>query len=188
MKTIPIILLALCVCTIAGAAPLEAEAPTTNATTTAPATTAPATTSAPAPTGEDDFIDDGPAPLLGLLVLVVVLVIIGFAAIVGLLGLGVLALLIFAAIVSSSVIVGLASKRTSHGFRALFLQLGGVGGLLVGSGVFYGVGRLLQAPLSPLILAAIGGGLGLALGLLAGWAFNAAWTWVVGRLTSKNAP
>ncbi len=130
----------------------------------------------------DDGYDpgrDGPDPGLGLLALfglIVCLVLIGVGIVVGLAVLAGVAALLAVGIISSSVLVGFTRNRPSAGFRALFLQLGGIGGIACGIGVALLVLWIgsLEVHWGWAVLVGGAAGLGCALGIAL--LFNLAWT------------
>jgi hypothetical protein len=102
-------------------------------------------------------------PLLVIPALLIGLLCLGIGLAVGLCLLAVTAVLVATGIVSSSVVMGLITRRLSVGLRTLLLQLGVLGGVVGGIGIAW----LGQAFLSNLGLtgqmiayAALGGGLG----------------------------
>jgi hypothetical protein len=114
----------------------------------------------------------------------------GVGALVLLLTVGLLAGLIAAGVVSASVVIGVLRRSVSTGFRALFFQIGGVFGLIVGSlgaWVFILLAKLPMDSVQPWVIGPL---LGVVFGLLAAWMFNFAWgrsvEWIARRLPGKK--
>jgi hypothetical protein len=112
------------------------------------------------------------------------------AALVLLVLIGLLAGLITAGIVSASVVIGVLRRSVSTGFRVLFLQVGGVGGLIVGAlgaWLFLLLGKLPMNSVTPWVIGPL---VGVAFGLGAAWMFNFAWgrsvEWIARRLPGKK--
>ena len=97
-------------------------------------------------------------------------------------GLAILAtILAGAGIVSASIIVGFLCRSVSAGFRALFLLVGALLGIIGGT-----IGTLVTQPVwnSPLRWI-VGIAVGLFAGLLVAWLFNRSWSYVVQKLTIR---
>jgi hypothetical protein len=103
---------------------------------------------------------------------------------------GLLAGLIAAGVVSASVVIGVLRRSVSTGFRALFFQIGGGLGLILGSlgaWVFILLAKLPMDSVQPWVIGPL---LGLLFGLLAAWMFNFAWgrsvEWIARKLPGKK--
>lgn len=125
-----------------------------------------------------------------LLACVVALGVGTMAALVLLVMAALLAGLIAAGMVSASVVVGVLRRSVTTGFRALFLQVGGVLGLLMGSlgaWLFILLAKLPTHSVTPWVIGPL---LGVVFGLLAAWMFNFAWgrsvEWIARRLPGKK--
>lgn len=112
------------------------------------------------------------------------------AAFVLLVMVGILAGLIAAGMVSASVVVGVLRRSVSMGFRALFLQIGGVLGLIMGALGAWLFILLAKLPMDSVRPWVIGPLAGVAFGLLAAWMFNFAWgrsvEWIARKLPGKK--
>jgi len=145
----------------------------------------------PPPYKEEDF-----NPFL-FLMLIAFLVVCGLAvgagavaALVLLVMLGLLAGLIAAGMVSASVVIGVLRRSATTGFRALFLQIGGVVGLIMGSlgaWIFILLAKLPTHPVKPWVIGPI---VGVVSGLAAAWMFNFAWgrsvEWIARKLPGRK--
>ena len=139
----------------------------------------------------DDFQGQFWAAALWILAACVFAVIIGsVAALLLLLTVGLLAGLIAAGVVSASVVIGVLRRSVSTGFRALFSQIGGVFGLIVGSLGAWTFILLAKLPMDSVKPWVIGPLVGIAFGLLAAWMFNFAWgrsvEWIARKLPGKK--
>ena len=97
----------------------------------------------------------------------------------------VLAGFITAGIISASVMTAVLKRSVSSGFRALFLQIGGVLGLAtgaVGAMIFIWLAKIPSDSPQPWIIGLIAG---LAWGLLSACLFNFAWHRIVGWIAAK---
>ena len=107
-----------------------------------------------------------------------------------LLTVGLLAGLIAAGVVSASVVIGVLRRSVSTGFRALFFQIGGVFGLIVGSLGAWTFLLLAKLPMNSVQPWVIGPLVGVTFGLLAAWMFNFAWgksvEWIARKLPGKK--
>ena len=137
--------------------------------------------------------DDDFAPGLGIMALVMIvvcLILIGVGIVVGLAFMAIAAALAAAGIVSASVVVGLLKKRPSAAARALFLQLGGLGGAAAGGVLALAVRWLAEMDVHWGWALAAGGLGGLAAGAAVALAFNFAWSraldWLAARM--KDPP
>jgi hypothetical protein len=103
---------------------------------------------------------------------------------------GLLAGLIAAGVFSSSVVIGVLRRSVSTGFRALFFQIGGGLGLILGSLGAWLFILLAKSPMDSVQPWVIGPLLGLLFGLLAAWMFNFAWgrsvEWIARKLPGKK--
>ena len=121
-----------------------------------------------------------------LLACAVALVLGTLAALVLLVMLGLLAGLIAAGMVSASVVIGVLKRSVTMGFRALFLQIGGVVGLIIGSLSAWLFVLLAKLPMHSVGPWVIGPLVGVVFGLLAAWMFNFAWgrsvEWIARKL------
>jgi hypothetical protein len=96
-----------------------------------------------------------------------------------------LAGLIAGGIISASVVTGVFQRSVSSGFRALFLQVGTVLGLIagaVGAMIFIWLAKIPSDSLAPWIIGLVAG---LLWGLLSACLFNFAWGRVVDWISTK---
>jgi hypothetical protein len=112
------------------------------------------------------------------------------AALVLLVTTGLLVGLIAAGLVSASVVVGVLRRSVSTGFRALFLQIGGVFGLIMGAlgaWVFILLAKLPMESMKPWVVGPLTGSV---FGLLVAWMFNFAWgrsvEWIARKLPGRR--
>lgn len=133
----------------------------------------------------DDF---GPGALvIGMLLLALVcLVLIGVGAVVAVVLLGILLLLLAVGIVSSSTVIGIANRRVSSGFKALFIQFGAFGGLIIGGVVAMAARSLLSLPVGLWTATAVGAFAGILLGVGVAVLFNMTWGAVANWIVRRN--
>ena len=139
----------------------------------------------------DDFQGQFWAVAVWILAACFFAVIIGsVAALLLLLTVGLLAGLIAAGVVSASVVIGVLRRSVSTGFRALFFQIGGVLGLIMGSLGAWTFILLAKLPMNSVQPWVIGPIVGVAFGLLAAWMFNFAWgrsvEWIARKLPGRK--
>jgi hypothetical protein len=102
-----------------------------------------------------------------------------------------IAALLTAGIISASVLTGILRRSVSSGFRALFLQVGAVVGVIaggIGALVFIWLAKLPAASTQPWIIGPL---VGLTVGLLAACLFNFAWgrsvDWIASKLSRRKS-
>jgi len=138
--------------------------------------------------------DDGPPALLlfFMFIFACVLALAGgaIAALTLLVMAALLAGLIAAGVVSASVVIGVLRRSVSTGFRALFFQIGGVLGLILGSlgaWIFILLAKLPMDSVQPWVIGPL---VGVVFGLLAAWMFNFAWgrsvEWIARKLPGRR--
>jgi len=141
---------------------------------------APASQPASATTSPASVSDDGDfAPGLGLFALFMVmaiLVLVGIGAMIGLVLLCMVAVMLAAGIMSASAAIGLASRNPGTAFKAFFIQLGSLGGMVCGVGVVWLANHIFQTGLAFRWIAVIGGLGGLLAGAGVAVAFNFVWS------------
>ena len=144
-----------------------------------------------APVNREDHQEQFWAVAVWILATCVFAVIVGtVAALLLLVTVGLLAGLIAAGVVSASVVIGVLRGSVRTGFRALFFQIGGVFGLIVGALGGWTFILLAKLPLNSIQPWLIGPFLGVLFGLLAAWMFNFAWgrsvEWIARKLPGKK--
>lgn len=137
---------------------------------------------------EDDW---GPVVVLGL-ALVIMLVLIAAGAVVAIVGVIVAAILVLVAALSTSTLVGLATRRPSTAMKVLFLQLGAMGGLAAGIVLSLLAAWVLGLAHWRIWLVLAGAIAGAGGGVLAAVLFNFTWSRLLGmisrRLSRKASP
>jgi MFS family permease len=144
----------------------------------------------------DDAFLGGPDPPcffpLGVLILLVIVAIFVAAAVLGVVAAAaavvVTAVLAAVGVVSLSAIVGFVSRRPGHALRALFIQLGAMGGAVAGAAFLYAAARLGEVPLNLALVFVLGGAAGAAAGAGVGILFNLAWTYAAQWMTRRLRP
>ena len=132
----------------------------------------------------DDAFLGGPDPpcMLPVVMLMLFVFVILLAAamvlgiVVAVVTLAVTAVLVAVGVVSFSAVVGLLSRRPTHAARALFIQLGALGGIPCGIGAALLVTWLGNLGIHRGLAVLVGGGTGLGAGLIVALLFNLAWT------------
>jgi hypothetical protein len=122
--------------------------------------------------------------------IVVCLVLVGVGIALGVAAVAVAAVLLAVGALSTSVLVGFMRKRPGAAARALFLQLGALGGAAAGAVLALAVRWLAEMDVHWGWALAAGGLGGLAAGLAVALAFNFAWSraldWLAARM--KDPP
>ena len=141
-----------------------------------------------APDPADDFSPGQFAFLaLALAVLLVLLALVVFLA---LIILGITAFLIALGVISTSALTGLAARSPRSGFKAFFLQAGGLGGALCGAAVGWLVTLTGLVPAGARPALVIGGIVGLAFGAAGAAVFNRVWgavlDWLLARFRRRQ--
>lgn len=129
-----------------------------------------------------------PDPLPALVFLLTLLAFLVGCCLVFLIGtvcLAIVAVMLAAGIVSSSIIVGILRRSGSAGFRALFIQLGAVAGMVGGAVATCGVTWISKASWHSPFRWVTGVLLGLLFGVLFAWIFNKVWSRIAQALTKK---
>jgi hypothetical protein len=134
-----------------------------------------------------EMVDDSdPAFLFFVLVMLcVVLAVCAAALLLCVVGLAIAAVLVALGIFSTSVVVGVLRRSVGAGFRAAFLQVGAVLGLLGGSLAVLGLSWITASPLNSPLRWSVGCLGGLAAGVALAWLFNRAWGWLAQALARK---
>lgn len=117
--------------------------------------------------------------------LILVLIVCFLSLLLGIFAALVLAGFITAGIISASVMTAVLKRSVSSGFRALFLQIGGVLGLItgaVGAMIFIWLAKIPSDSPLPWIIGLIAG---LLWGLLSACLFNFAWRRIVEWIAAK---
>lgn len=99
--------------------------------------------------------------------------------------LGVFTISVAAGIVSTSVLLGFLHRSASTGFRALFLQLGALAGLLAGAVGTAGIIWITKGAWDSSLRWAIGLALGFLSGILFAYLFNAGWSRIAASLAAR---
>jgi hypothetical protein len=128
--------------------------------------------------------DAGPAMLVMFMLLVLIALFCLGLLLAGLC-LAILAVLVGVGIVSASAFVGLLNRSISTGFRALFLQLGALTGLLGGTAATSGIIWITNSRWNMPMQWTIGLSLGLLAGVAFAYLFNIAWSRVAKSLTIR---
>ncbi len=160
---------------------------------TAPAAPGPEATAVAAsePSSQPAFDDFGP-DAMGPMVLafvgifaIVVLVLIGFGAVLGVIAILALAMMVGLGIVSTSVVVGFVHRRARTGFRVFFLLTGAAGGVPSGIALLMVANWLFHLGLSDRRMVGMGGLAGAIAGFTIAALFNFAWGRIVDYLARK---
>lgn len=123
--------------------------------------------------------DEGfdPAPLMFMLMmLILALGVCLLALISGVVATLLTGSLVTAGIISVAVLTGLLRKSVSSGFRALFILVGTLVGLVSGTLGGWGIASFGQIRWNMPAQLAVGGLIGVTFGMLMAWLFNKAWT------------
>ncbi len=136
----------------------------------------------PQPPDDPGVIPDVGPLAIEMIFIACVALIIGLAAIVG--G-AILILFLAVGIISASVLTGILRRSVSSGFRALFIQLGALAGMIGGAIAVGGITWIAKMNWHSPIHWIAGVGLGLLLGILIGWLFNKVWSQIAKVLTHK---
>ena len=141
-----------------------------------------------------DLPDGGFGPgmyFFALVMLLIFLLACLLALLLGALATLLIAALLTAGIISASVLTGILRRSVSSGFRALFLQVGAVIGVIaggIGALVFIWLAKLPAASPQPWIICPL---VGFASGLLVACLFNFAWgrsvDWIASKLTGRKS-
>ena len=99
--------------------------------------------------------------------------------------LGLTAVFVAVGIISTSVLLAFLKRSISTGFRALFLQLGALAGLLGGAMATVGITLLTKGAWNSPLRWIVGLGIGLVAGVIFAWLFNKAWSFVARLLTTR---
>jgi hypothetical protein len=144
----------------------------------------------PQPAGflEDEGIG---SPPVAIAMLIIFLILAFLALLLGIFAALILAGIITGGIISASVATAVLRRSVSSGFRALFLQVGAVVGLLtgvVGAMIFIWLARIPSGSPQPWIIGVVGG---LIWGVLCACLFNFAWgrivEWIAGKFQRRKA-
>jgi hypothetical protein len=123
--------------------------------------------------------------LIGLGALIVVLVLCFLALLLGIFAALILAGIITGGIISASLATAVFQRSVSSGFRALFVQVGAIVGLLsgaVGAMIFIRLAKIPSGSPQPWVIGVLAG---LVWGVLSACLFNFAWARIVGWIVAK---
>jgi hypothetical protein len=128
--------------------------------------------------------DPGPAMFVFLMLIALIGACI-LVVIVGLLCLGILVVMIGAGVISASVLTGVSRRSISSGFRAMFMQLGAMAGVIMGILANLAFSWITKADLHSPFRWSAAAGIGLFVGIFFAWIFNKSWASIAQLLTRK---